>query len=159
VVGWTVEELPEDRPRHLLGIGEVDDLVRGVELGIDTFDCAMPTRLGRHGMALVPDPQKRWRVDLTKGRWKHASEPIMEGCPCPACAGGYSRAYLHYLFAIRELTALRLVTLHNLAFIARLMADLRAGIAAGTLPQVAAAVRAGSPPGMSSATGGVGRGR
>src|SRR4051794_609650 len=57
VVEWAVEELGEDRPRHLLGIGEVDDLVRGVELGIDTFDCAMPTRIGRHGMAIVPDPE------------------------------------------------------------------------------------------------------
>ncbi len=150
VVGWATEELDAvapGKPRHLLGIGDVDDLVRGVELGIDTFDCAMPTRLGRHGMAIVPDPERRWRVDLTKGRWKHASEPIMEDCPCPACAGGYSRAYLHYLFASRELTALRLVTLHNLTFIARLMADLRAAIAAGTLAQVAAAVRGGAAPG------------
>ena len=56
VVEWAVDELPEDRPRHLLGIGDVDDLIRGVELGIDSFDCAMPTRLGRHGMALVPEP-------------------------------------------------------------------------------------------------------
>ena len=54
VVEWTTAALPEDRPRHLLGIGEIDDLVRGVELGIDTFDCAMPTRLGRHGMASYP---------------------------------------------------------------------------------------------------------
>jgi queuine tRNA-ribosyltransferase len=98
-------------------------------------------------MAIVPDPEKRWRVDLTKGRWKHAREPIMEDCPCPACAGGYSRAYLHYLFAARELTALRLVTLHNLAYVARLMADLRAAIAAGTLAQAAAAVRGGAAPG------------
>jgi queuine tRNA-ribosyltransferase len=146
VVGWATAELEDAapaKPRHLLGIGEIDDLVRGVELGIDTFDCAMPTRLGRHGMAIVPDPEHRWRVDLTKGRWKHASEPIMDGCPCPACAGGYSRAYLHYLFAARELTALRLVTLHNLAFVARLMADLRAAIAAGTLAEVATAIRAG----------------
>jgi len=67
--------------------------------------------------------------------------------PCPACTGGYSRAYLHYLFGARELTALRLVTLHNLAFIARLMADLRAAIAAGTLAEVAAAVRGGAAPG------------
>ena len=65
VVDWTTAVLPEDRPRHLLGIGEVDDLIRGVELGIDTFDCAMPTRLGRHGVALVPEPERRWRVDLT----------------------------------------------------------------------------------------------
>ena len=97
VVEWTIEELPEAQPRHLLGIGEVDDLVRGVELGIDTFDCAMPTRIGRHGMAIVPDPAKRWRVDLAKARWREADEPLLEGCPCPACAEGYSRAYLHYL--------------------------------------------------------------
>jgi queuine tRNA-ribosyltransferase len=149
VVDWATEELEAvapGKPRHLLGIGEIDDLVRGVELGIDTFDCAMPTRLGRHGMALVPDPAARWRVDLTKGRWKRAREPIMADCPCPACAGGYSRAYLHYLFAARELTAMRLVTLHNLAFVARLMADLAAAIAAGTLTQVAAAIRAGAAP-------------
>ena len=85
VVEWTIEELPEGKPRHLLGIGEVDDLVRGVELGIDTFDCAMPTRIGRHGMAIVPDPERRWRVDLAKARWKEADEPLLEGCPCPAC--------------------------------------------------------------------------
>jgi queuine tRNA-ribosyltransferase len=150
VVDWATAELEAvapEKPRHLLGIGEIDDLVRGVELGIDTFDCAMPTRLGRHGMAIVPDPEKRWRVDLTKSRWKHSREPIMDDCPCPACAGGYSRSYLHYLFGARELTALRLVTLHNLAFVARLMADLRAAIAAGTLAQMAAAVRAGAAPG------------
>jgi queuine tRNA-ribosyltransferase len=150
VVEWATAELEAvapGKPRHLLGIGEVDDLVRGVELGIDTFDCAMPTRLGRHGMAIVPDPSKRWRVDLTKGRWKDASEPIMEDCPCPACAGGFSRAYLHYLFGIRELTALRLVTLHNLSYVARLMADLRGAVADGRLAEVAAAVRAGASPG------------
>src|ERR687895_1910480 len=72
VVEWTTEELGEERPRHLLGIGEVDDLVRGVELGIDTFDCAMPTRIGRHGMAIVPDPAKRWRVDPPHARWKES---------------------------------------------------------------------------------------
>ncbi|MGB2710633.1 MAG: tRNA guanosine(34) transglycosylase Tgt [Conexibacter sp.] len=150
VVDWATQELEQSapgKPRHLLGIGEIDDLVRNVELGIDTFDCAMPTRLGRHGMAIVPEPSARWRVDLTKGRWKRAREPIMDDCPCPACAGGYSRAYLHYLFGARELTALRLVTLHNLAFVARLMADLRGAIAAGTLTEVAAAIRAGAAPG------------
>src|SRR5690606_12128028 len=69
VVGWTTAVLPDERPRHLLGIGEVDDLVRGVELGIDTFDCVTPTRLGRHGYALVPDPSARFRVDLTAARF------------------------------------------------------------------------------------------
>ena len=73
----------------------------------------------------------------------------MDGCPCPACAAGYTRAYLHYLLSARELTALRLLTLHNLAFIARLMADLRDAIAAGTLAQGSAAMRGGAPLGSS----------
>jgi queuine tRNA-ribosyltransferase len=146
VVGWAMEELPVERPVHLLGIGEIDDLVRGVELGIDTFDCAMPTRIGRHGMALVPDPGNRWRVDLAKARWKDSPEPLLDGCPCPACAHGYSRAYVHYLLKAREHTALRLLTLHNLAFMARLMEGLRAAIDAGRLPEAAAAVRAGAAP-------------
>jgi len=151
VVGWATEELPEDRPRHLLGIGEVDDLIRGVELGIDTFDCAMPTRIARHGMVLVPDPDGRWRTDLAKRRVRDDDGPMMDGCPCPACVAGYSRAYLHHLLRARELTALRLITLHNLAFIERLMADLRAAIAAGTLAETAAALRAGAAPGAVAA--------
>jgi queuine tRNA-ribosyltransferase len=146
VVGWTTEELPEARPRHLLGIGDVDDLLRGVELGIDTFDCAMPTRIGRHGMAIVPDPERRWRVDLAKGRYREADEPLCEGCPCGACAAGYSRAYLHYLFRLRETTGARIVTLHNLAYLQLLMASLRDAIDAGRLGEAVAAARAGAPP-------------
>jgi queuine tRNA-ribosyltransferase len=146
VVGWATRELGgehERKPRHLLGIGEVDDLIRGVELGIDTFDCAMPTRLGRHGTALVPDPESRWRVDLKKARWRESEEPLLEGCECPACAGGYSRAYLSYLARAGELTGARLLTLHNLAFLARLMRDLRAAILDGDLESVARRWRAG----------------
>jgi queuine tRNA-ribosyltransferase len=146
VVEWTTARLPDDRPRHLLGIGEIDDLIRGVELGIDTFDCAMPTRLGRHGMALVPDPERRWRVDLTAARFKRSDAPLMDGCPCPACALGLTRGYLRYLTRARELTGMRLLTLHNLAFVARLMARLREAIAAGTLAEEAAALRAGAAP-------------
>jgi queuine tRNA-ribosyltransferase len=145
VVGWALRELGgvhESRPRHLLGIGEVDDLIRGVELGIDTFDCAMPTRLGRHGCALVPDPAARWRVDLVKGRWREAPEPLQEDCPCPACSRGFSRAYLSYLARAGELTGARLLTLHNLTFIARLMAELRWAILEGRLAEVAARLRA-----------------
>jgi queuine tRNA-ribosyltransferase len=150
VVSWTtgeLEKLSADRPRHLLGIGDVDDLIAGVELGIDTFDCAMPTRLGRHGVAVVAEPDTRWRLDLAKGRWRASGEPILDGCPCPACAGGYSRAYLHYALRAGELTARRLITLHNLSFIGRLMEDLRAAIDAGSLSEVAAALRAGAAPG------------
>jgi len=151
VVGWAISAIDEARPRHLLGIGDVDDLIRGVELGIDTFDCAMPTRLGRHGVALVPEPERRWRVDLTAARWKLSREPIMEGCPCPSCAAGHTRGYLRYLLKQRELTAVRLLTVHNLAYLARLMADLRAAIAAGTLAERAAALRGGAAPAMEPA--------
>jgi queuine tRNA-ribosyltransferase len=149
VVDWTtaeLERLAPGRPRHLLGIGEVDDLINGVCAGIDTFDCAMPTRLGRHGVALVPDPGGRWRLDLQKRRWREADEPILDGCGCPTCRGGFTRAYLHYLLRAGELTGLRLVTLHNLSFIASVMADLRAGIEAGRLAEVADALRAGARP-------------
>jgi queuine tRNA-ribosyltransferase len=149
VVGWTTAELERrspERPRHLLGIGDVDDLVAGVRQGIDTFDCALPTRLGRHGVALVPDPDARWRTDLAKSRWRESTDPILDGCPCPACSRGYTRAYLHYLLRARELTALRLITLHNLTFIARLMEELRTGIEEGRLEEVAAAVQSGAAP-------------
>ena len=149
VVGWTTAELERrspERPRHLLGIGDVDDLVAGVRQGIDTFDCALPTRLGRHGVALVPDPDTRWRTDLVKSRWRESTDPILDGCPCPACSRGYTRAYLHYLLRARELTALRLITLHNLTFIARLMEELRTGIEEGRLEEVAAAVQSGGAP-------------
>ena len=149
VVGWATAALDRvraDAPRHLLGIGEIDDLIRGVELGIDTFDCAMPTRLGRHGVALIPDPDRRWRVDLTLGRWKESDEPLMEGCPCPACAAGWSRAYLRYMTKNRELTAMRALTLHNLAFVERVVRRLREAVLAGTLSEVAAQLRAGAAP-------------
>jgi queuine tRNA-ribosyltransferase len=155
VVEWTtaeLERLAPHRPRHLLGIGEVDDLIAGVRSGIDTFDCAMPTRLGRHGVALVPDPAGRWRLDLHKRRWREADEPILDGCGCPTCRGGFTRAYLHYLLRAGELTGLRLVTLHNLSFIASVMADLRAGIQDGRLAEVADALSAGASPGTRLAT-------
>ncbi len=150
VVAWTtgaLARLAPQRPRHLLGIGEIDDLIRGVEVGIDTFDCAIPTRLARHGVALVPEPEARWRVDLVKSRWRGSREPLLEGCPCPTCDGGFTRGYLHYLVRAGEQTGARLITLHNLGFIARLMADLRRAIDAQHLPQTAAELRAGGAPG------------
>lgn len=154
VVDWAVDELPADLPRHLLGIGDIDDLIRGVELGIDTFDCAMPTRLGRHGMALVADPSGRWRVDLTTSRFTEDPAPIVDGCLCPACAQGFSRGYLRYLLRNRELTGMRLLTLHNLAFVARLMDDLRSAVERGTLSETTAALRAGAAPGTRGCVGG-----
>lgn len=149
VVGWSTEALDRvapDRPRHLLGIGDIDDLIIGVGQGIDTFDCAMPTRLGRHGVAIVPDPDERWRLDLCKARWRGSQEPLGEGCPCPTCTAGFTRGYLHYACRAGETTGPRLVTIHNLSFISRLMETLRRAIDEHRLAEVAAALLAGATP-------------
>ena len=142
VVGWVLGDLPDERPRHLLGIGDVDDLVRAVGAGVDTFDCATPTRLARHGTALVPDPQRRWRLDLNRGHHRGDAAPIDESCPCSAC-GEHTRAYLHYLVRAGELTAKRLLTLHNLTFMHRLMRDMQAAIEAGEYEDFAGRVLKG----------------
>jgi queuine tRNA-ribosyltransferase len=141
-----LQRVAPELPRHLLGIGEVDDLIRGVELGIDTFDCAVPTRLARHAVALVPEPAARWRVDLAKASWRNSSDPVLEGCPCPCCLQGFSRGYLHYAHRAGEMTGARLLTLHNLSFVARLMADLRRAIDDGRLAERAGELRSGAPP-------------
>ena len=149
VVDWTtaaLERVSPERPRHLLGIGDIDDLLVGVGLGIDTFDCAMPTRLARHGVAIVPEPENRWRVDLVKSRFRGSQEPIMEGCPCPACSAGFTRGYIHYAAKAGETTGPRLLTLHNLSYIQRLMADLRDAIDRGELAHVASSFLSGSAP-------------
>ena len=101
VVGWALADLPEAPPRHLLGIGDVDDIVHAVGAGIDTFDCATPTRLARHGTALVNDPASRWRLDLTKAAHRTSREPIDADCPCPACRE-HTRGYLHYLIRVER---------------------------------------------------------
>jgi queuine tRNA-ribosyltransferase len=143
VVGWSLSGLPEEPPRHLLGIGDVDDIVHAVGAGIDTFDCATPTRLARHGSALVHDPAGRWRLDLTKGAHRASREPIDPDCPCPACRE-HTRGYLHYLTRAGELTAKRLLTLHNLTFMERLMRGLREAIEAGSYAAEAERVLTGS---------------
>jgi queuine tRNA-ribosyltransferase len=143
VVGWSLAGLPEEPPRHLLGIGDVDDIVHAVGAGIDTFDCATPTRLARHGSVLVHEPATRWRLDLTKGAHRTSREPIDPECPCPACRE-HTRGYLHYLTRANELTAKRLLTLHNLTFMECLMRELRDAIAAGSYAAVAERVLTGS---------------
>jgi queuine tRNA-ribosyltransferase len=145
VVGWVLRDLPDVPPRHLLGIGDVDDLVLAVGAGVDTFDCATPTRLARHGTALLPDPQRRWRLDLNRGSHRAEREPIDEHCPCPACRE-HTRAYLHYLVRVGELTGKRLLTLHNLTFMRRLMLAMREAIEAGDYAAFARRVLEGSAP-------------
>jgi queuine tRNA-ribosyltransferase len=145
VLEMTVPMLPEDAPKHLLGIGEVDDLLAGIALGIDVFDCAVPTRLARHGSALVPVPEARFRLDLRRSGFDGDSAPLVEGCPCPACQH-HDRDYISYLSRAEELTAVRLICLHNLTYLRELMTRARAAIAAGTFADYAAAILGGSAP-------------
>jgi queuine tRNA-ribosyltransferase len=145
VLGFTVPGLPEDAPRHLLGIGEVDDLLAGIAMGIDLFDCAVPTRLARHGVALAPEPAGRFRIDLAKARYAADDAPIVEGCPCEACRR-HSRAYLHYLARSKELTGARLLTLHNLTYMEELASGARAAIGSGRLREFSARSAGGQAP-------------
>jgi queuine tRNA-ribosyltransferase len=145
VLALTAPLLPEEAPKHLLGIGEVDDLLAGIALGLDVFDCAVPTRLARHGVALAPEPGSRFRLDLRKAGWEGNREPLVEGCPCPACES-HDRDYLSYLSRAEELTAVRLLCLHNLTYMHELVAHAREAIAAGDLAAYTRRVLAGSPP-------------
>jgi queuine tRNA-ribosyltransferase len=145
VLAMTAPLLPEAAPKHLLGIGEVDDLLAGIALGLDIFDCAVPTRLARHGVALVPDPDARFRLDLRKAGFEGSREPIVEGCPCPACCN-HDRDYLSYLSRAEELTAVRLICLHNLTYMEELTAGARRAIAGGGFAGYSQAVLGGAPP-------------
>jgi queuine tRNA-ribosyltransferase len=145
VLELTAPLLPEEAPKHLLGIGDVDDLLAGIALGLDVFDCAIPTRLARHGTALVPDPDNRFRLDLRKAGWEGNREPIADGCPCPACTH-HDRDYLSYLSRAEELTAVRLLCLHNLIFLYHLVSNARTAIVNGRLREYSAGILNGSSP-------------
>jgi queuine tRNA-ribosyltransferase len=145
VLDMTVSHLPEQPPKHLLGVGEVDDLIAGIARGIDLFDCAVPTRLARHGVALAPEPQRRWRLDVRKPESAGDRRPLVEGCPCPACTS-HDRDYLNYLSRSEELTAVRLLALHNLAYLERLANGAREAIGAGRFGAYGEAVLAGATP-------------
>ncbi|HEX7244354.1 MAG TPA: tRNA guanosine(34) transglycosylase Tgt [Solirubrobacterales bacterium] len=137
--------LPVAAPKHLLGIGEVDDLLAGIALGLDVFDCAVPTRLSRHGVALVPDPENRFRLDLRKAGFEGDRDPIVERCPCPACQR-HDRDYISYLSRAEELTAVRLICLHNLTYMQSLTAGARRAIDAKRFDAYASAVLGGQSP-------------
>ena len=145
VLEITLQALPPDAPKHLLGIGEPDDVVDGIGRGTDCFDCAVPTRLGRHGMALAPLPEHRYRYDLRNRREADQRGPLVEGCPCPACTQ-LSRGYVHYLSRAKELTGVRLITLHNLVYCERLVSGAREAIACGRFDAYRAAILAGRAP-------------
>ena len=145
VIAMTVPHLDEDAPRHLLGIGEPDDLIEGIALGIDVFDCAVPTRLARHGTALAPLPGSRFRFDVARAEHATDDAPLVEGCPCTTCAR-HSRAYLHHLARAEELTGVRLLVMHNLTYVESLVRGAREAIRLQRFGSYRNATLAGNPP-------------
>ena len=135
IVRWVCEELPEDRPRHLLGIGEPDDVFAAVESGADTFDCVAPSRNARNGT--VFHPVKRFH--LTNGGYRRDFAPIDDTCDCYTCSH-HTRAYLHHLFKAKEMLASTLATIHNERYIVRLIDRIREGIIDGTYADLRAEV-------------------
>lgn len=134
VIEWTVPNVSEDKPRHLLGIGEVDDIFEGVERGIDTFDCVIPTRLGRMGHVFIAPPtgnvRNRFRYDITKSKFESDKNPIDPNCECYVCKS-FSRAYINHLFRSRELLGYTLASYHNVHFLVNLTAKIRESILDG----------------------------
>ena len=107
--------LPTHKPRYLMGIGTLREMAVAVANGIDLFDCVLPTRLGRHGTALVGG--ERW--NLRNARFRHDHTPLDLSCPCPTCSGGHTRAYLNHLIRSEELLGLTLLSLHNITHLLR----------------------------------------
>jgi queuine tRNA-ribosyltransferase len=120
-------ELPADRPRYLMGVGAPEDIVEAVARGVDIFDCVLPTRVARNGGLLT----RQGRLNLRNARYAADPLPVEPGCDCYTCQH-HSRAYLRHLFKAGEVLALHLATVHNLRFMLRLMAEIRAQIAAGS---------------------------
>jgi len=126
VLEWTIPLLPQDKPRHLLGIGEIEDIFQVVKRGIDLFDCVLPTRMARTGTLFAKEAE-RFRIHILNAQFKDEPRPIDEGCNCYTCCN-YSRAYLRHLFMSKDPLAIRLATIHNLYFLESLMRQIRAAI-------------------------------
>jgi queuine tRNA-ribosyltransferase len=123
--------LPADQPRYLMGVGDPVSIVEAIALGVDMFDCVLPTRLARHGSALTGSG----RLSLRLAAMARDDGPIDPGCSCPVCAR-WSRGYLRHLFSVGEPTAGRLVTVHNISWLLSLVDRARAAVVAGNLSEL-----------------------
>jgi len=128
VIREAVDFLPEEKPRYLMGVGTPEDILEAVMLGVDMFDCVMPTRNARNGTLFTTTG----RMSIKNARYSEDDRPVDEKCQCYTCAN-FSRAYLRHLFMAREILSYRLNTIHNLAYYSRLMADIRAAIGEDSL--------------------------
>ena len=130
IVRWVCEELPDERPRHLLGISEPDDMFTAIERGVDTFHCVSPSRVARNGTLYT----ERGRINITNARFKRDFGPLDEDCDCNTCTH-YTRAYVHHLFRAKEMLSATLATIHNERFVVRLVDRIRGSIEDGTFDE------------------------
>lgn len=129
MLSYTTPLLPKDRPRYLMGVGSPDALIEGVMLGVDMFDCVLPTRIARNGTAMT----HKGRVNIRNAKHQRDFSPLDAECECDTCRN-YSRAYLRHLIKADEILGLRLVTYHNLFFLLTLMKKIRQAIIDNNLP-------------------------
>lgn len=131
-VSRAVPILPEEKPKHLLGVGEIDDFFNCIKWGIDTFDCVIPTRLGRMGHFFTKNKKiwenKKWQANITKAKFSDKKEPLDDNCHCYSCQN-FNMAYINHLFRNEELLGYRLLTFHNIFFLTRLLSNIRVAIA------------------------------
>lgn len=133
IVRWVNEELPADKPKHMLGISEPDDIFAAIEQGVDTFDCVSPTRVGRNGAFYTYEGRK----NIAGAKYTKDFSPLLEACECYACQN-YTRAYVQHLFKAKEILGLTLLSLHNEHFIIKLVDDIRRSIADGSFADLKA---------------------
>jgi queuine tRNA-ribosyltransferase/7-cyano-7-deazaguanine tRNA-ribosyltransferase len=135
VLDWVVPLVSDEKPRHLLGIAEVQDLFEGVARGMDLFDCVAPTRRGRHGNIYISPktggrPENNFTMQITNVKFRTDDQPLDPECKCLTCAN-YSRSYIHHLFKAEEMLGMRLASYHNVWFITKLMEEMREMIGNG----------------------------
>ena len=123
MIDYAVKYLPEDKPRYLMGVGSIDYLLEGITRGVDMFDCVLPTRLARHGALMT----SKGRVNIKDAKYKEDFTPLDDECDCPCCKN-YTKAYLRHLYVCDEAFGKRLLSLHNIRFLIKLMEQAREAI-------------------------------
>ena len=120
ILDWTIPLLPENKPRHLLGIGYLEDFEESIKRGVDTFDCVYPTRMARHGTAITSGG----KINIKKAQFLKSKISLDKNCSCPVCQN-YTCSYLSHLIRSSEITGMRLLTLHNLYFFKKYIESIR----------------------------------
>lgn len=123
MIDYAVKYLPEDKPRYLMGVGAINDLLEGISRNVDMFDCVLPTRIARHGTLTT----SQGRINIKKAMYKDDFTPLDPNCDCYTCRN-YTKAYLHHLFRAKEGFGMRLMSIHNIRFLIKLMEDARQAI-------------------------------